>query len=295
MLISKKDVKILLKYSLRFLPDKLYIKLYYRIALKRKLNLESPVTFNEKIQWLKFNNRSPFFTMVSDKYKVRPYVGEKIGDKYLVKLLGVWDSFDEINFNQLPNRFVLKCNHDSGGLAICYDKNNFDIKNARRIIEASLKRNFFYVGREWQYKNIKPKIICEELLCDEQGNVPVDYKISCFNGKVDNIMVCIERFTKTGVKFYFFDKEWQLLRLNRGDEKLPLDFTLPKPDNLEEMINIAEQLSEPFTYARIDLYNLNGKVYFSEITLSPNSGFDSDITYETDLMFGKKLKIPYFD
>lgn len=284
---------IKLKYALRFLPDKMYLKLYFYLTLKRKLDLKNPRTLNEILQWMKFNERTPLQSLVSDKYAVRAYIEKIIGEKYLVPLIGKWEKAEDINFDMLPDEFVLKCNHDSGGLVICKNKKQLDEKSAVKKIKKSLARNFYFVGREWQYKNIKPMVICEKLLLDSEGNTPADYKISCFNGKVDNIMVCTGRFTKEGVKFYFFDKDWKFLPYNKGDDKLPVDFTLPKPENLEEMFYIAEKLSEPFYYARIDLYNINGKIYFSEITLCPNSGFDSDITYDTDLLFGNKLYIPY--
>lgn len=291
--MNRAELMINLKYALRFLPDTLYVKLYFWLTLKRKLDLNNPKTLNEKLQWMKFNDRNPFYSMVTDKVLVRDYIINTIGEKYLVPLLGVWENFDDINFDDLPNEFVLKCNHDSGGLVLCKDKSRLDMAKAKEKISKSLKRQFYYIGREWQYRSIEPKVIAEKLLLDESGNPPADYKISCFNGVVDNIMICVDRFTEEGVKFYFFDKEWNFLRYNRGDEKLPDNFSLPKPDNLEELIQVAEKLSKDFNYARIDLYNVNGKVYFSEITLSPNSGFDTDISYETDKLLGEKLHIPY--
>ncbi len=283
----------MLKYSLRFLPDETYVKLYYRVHVKRKLNLKKPKTFNEKLQWLKFNDRDPFYAIVVDKYKVREYIKDTIGEEYLIPLIGVWDNFDDIDFDSLPDKFVLKCNHDSGGLVICTDKDKLDIKAARKKINSSLKCQFYYVGREWQYKNVKPKIICEQFI-GEQDCPPADYKISCFNGKPDNIMVCYGRETGT-TKYYFFDMDWKLLRYNKWGKNAPEDFTLPKPENLEDMIRVAEILSKPYYYARIDLYNIDGKIYFGEITLCPNSGFDANILPETDELFGEKLKLPTVD
>lgn len=291
--MKKKDLMLKLKYILRFMPDELYVKLYFRMAVGRKLNLKHPKTFNEKLQWMKFNERTSFYAMLSDKCAVRDFVKERIGNQYLVKLYGAWNNPEEIDFTILPDKFVLKCNHDSGGLVICNDKSTIDYHSTIRCLNKCLKRQFYYIGREWHYKNIRPKVICEELLLDNEGNLPVDYKISCFNGKADNIMVCTGRFSKDGVKYYFFDKDWNFLRYNKGDENLPKDFTLQRPKNLEEMIIIAEKLADDLYYARIDLYNIEGRIYFSEITLCPNSGFDSDITYETDLLLGSKLNIPY--
>ncbi|WP_248624394.1 ATP-grasp fold amidoligase family protein [Enterococcus cecorum] len=285
----------LFKRSLRILPDKMYIKIYYRLRVGRSLNISSPTTLNEKIQWLKFNYRNPLQTIVSDKLLVRDYITHKIGDEYLIPLLGYWDTFDQIDFDSLPNKFVLKCNHDSGGLVICDGKEHFNYKKAQKIINKSLKNNFFYIGREYQYKNIQPKILCEQYI-SEDGNVPVDYKIYCFNGKPDVILVCKDRFmgNSNRARYQFYDQSWNYLPLNRDDDKLP-KFDIPKPKNLDKMLEIATSLSEDFIFSRIDLYNIDGKIYFGEITLSPNSGFDPDISYETDSLFGDKLKIPYWD
>lgn len=283
------------KKSLRFLPDMTYIKLYYRLRVGRKLNVRNPETLNEKLQWLKFNYRFPLQSIVSDKLLVRDYVKEKIGEKYLIPLLGSWKEYSDIDFSALPNQFVLKCNHDSGGLVVCTDKEKLNHEEAKRKIEKSLKSNFFYIGREYQYRNIKPMIICEKFISDN-GKVPMDYKIYCFNGKPDVILVCRDRFSKNThrASYLFFDQKWNFQPLDKGDENLQ-DVDIPKPENLDEMIEIAKKLSEDFVFARIDLYNIKGKIYFGEITLSPNSGFDPDIKYETDLMFGKKLEIPYWN
>lgn len=284
-----------LKRILRIIPDKQYIKLYFYLRLKRKLNLKNPRNLNDKLQWMKFNYRFPLQTIVSDKYLVRNYVEEKVGNEYLIPLYGSWFKFDDIDFDALPEQFVLKCNHDSGGLAICKDKKIFDKEKAKKKINRSLKDNFFYIGREYQYKNIKPRIICEKFISDH-GNIPMDYKIYCFNGKPDVILVCKDRFRNDShrAQYLYFDQYWNFLPLNKGDELLETP-NIEKPINLDKMLLIARKLSEDFIFARIDLYNIDGKIYFGEITLSPNSGFDPDITEETDLDFGNKLKIPFWD
>lgn len=285
----------LIKKSLRFLPDRPYIKLYYRLRVGRKLNLDNPTTLNEKLQWMKFNYRFTLQSIVSDKLLVRDYVKRKIGEDYLIPLLGSWEKYDDINFAALPDRFVLKCNHDSGGLVVCTDKQQLNYSEARLKIERSLNSNFYYIGREYQYRNIKPRIICEQFISDH-GQVPMDYKIYCFNGKPDVILVCRDRFSKNThrASYIFFDQNWNFLPLNKGDESARIP-DVPKPKNLNRMIEIAKNLSKDFIFSRIDLYNVDGKIYFGEITLSPNSGFDPDITYDTDLMFGRKLEIPYWD
>ena len=293
--MDRDKVMTLIKKSLRFLPDKAYIKLYYRFRVGRKLNIKNPTTLNEKLQWMKFNYRFPLQSIVSDKLLVRDYVADKIGEEFLIPLIGTWEKFDDIDFKKLPNKFVLKCNHDSGGLVVCTDKNNLNYKKSRKKIEKSLNSNFFYIGREYQYKNIKPMIICEQFISD-CGKVPMDYKIYCFNGKPDVILVCRDRFSKNThrASYLFFDQNWRFLPVDKGDDEIE-EVDIPKPKNLDKMIEIARELSKDFLFARIDLYNIDGKIYFGEITLSPNSGFDPDIKYETDLMFGEKLSIPYWD
>ncbi|MFR1882878.1 ATP-grasp fold amidoligase family protein [Blautia sp.] len=292
---SKEEIMTFLKKSLRILPDKQYVALYYRLRIGKKLNWNNPKTLNEKLQWMKFNYRFPLQSIVSDKLLVRDYVRDKIGEKYLIPLYGSWDSFEGIDFDALPDKFVLKCNHDSGGLVVCQDKSKLNRKKAKKKIEKSLKANFYVIGREYQYKNIIPKIICEQFI-SEDGTVPNDYKIYCFNGKPDVILVCRDRFSKNSHRaaYLFFDQNWKFLPLNKGDESVT-NPDVPKPENLDEMIEIARVLSQDFVFSRIDLYNIRGKIYFGEITLSPNSGFDPDITAETDAMFGKKLEIPYWD
>ena len=293
--MNREKVMTFLKKSLRFLPDKTYIKLYYRLRVGRPLNTENPTTLNEKLQWLKFNYRFPLQSIVSDKLLVRDYVAEKIGAEYLIPLLGSWENYDDVDFDKLPEQFVLKCNHDSGGLVVCTDKSKLNHKEAKRKLEKSLKSNFFYIGREYQYRNIKPRIICEQFISDN-GKVPMDYKIYCFNGKPDVILVCRDRFSNNShrASYLYFDQDWKFQPLNKEDENL-VDVDILKPKNLDEMIEIARELSKNFFFARIDLYNIGGQIYFGEITLSPNSGFDPDIKYETDLMFGEKLKIPYWN
>ena len=293
--MNRDELMKTLKKTLRILPDKQYVKLYFHLRLKRKLNLKNPRHLNDKLQWMKFNYRFPLQTIVSDKYLVRDYVEKKIGNEYLIPLYGNWFKFNDIDFDTLPDQFVLKCNHDSGGLAICKDKKTFDKENAKKKINKSLKDNFFYIGREYQYKNIIPRIICEKFISDN-GNVPMDYKIYCFNGKPDVILVCKNRFRNDSHKaqYLYFDQNWNFVPLNKGDE-LSENPNIEKPKNLDEMLSIARKLSEDFIFARIDLYNLDGKIYFGEITLTPNSGFDPDITEETDLYFGNKLEIPYWN
>lgn len=292
--MNREKIMTFVKKSFRFLPDRVYIKLYYRMRVGTKLDVKNPKTLNEKLQWLKFNYRFPLQSIVSDKLLVRDYVKEKIGEQYLIPLLGKWKNYEDIDFSTLPEKFVLKCNHDSGGLIVCRDKNKLNYRKAKNKITKSLKSNFYYIGREYQYRNIKPMILCEKFISDN-GNIPMDYKIYCFNGKPDVILVCKDRFSRNThrASYLYYDQDWNFVPLNKGDDEID-DPKIERPKNLEKMLEIAQILSKDFIFARIDLYNIDGTIYFGEITLSPNSGFDADITKETDAMLGKKINIPYW-
>lgn len=269
--MNKDETMLCLKRSLRLLSDKAYVKLYFRMWFKGMLNLQNPQTLNEKLQRMKFNYRFPLQTVVSDKYAMRKYVADKIGEEYLILLLGEWKGFDDIDFDKFPNQFVLKCNHDSGGLEICEDKHKFNKEETRqKINKSSLKSNFYDVGREYQNRNIVSRIIFEKCI-SEDGSITKDYKIYCLNGKTDAILVCTDRFSKHShkAKYYFFGKEWNFLRYNYGDDKISTS-NIPKPENLTQMLAIAEMLSQNFISTRIDFYNSNGKIYFGGIRERPD-------------------------
>lgn len=268
------------------ISDEIFIKAYYYNVFHRAIDLKNPQTLNEKLQWLKLYDRNPEYTTMVDKYAVKQYVADKIGEEYIIPTLGVWNHFDEIDFKMLPNQFVLKCTHDSGGLIICKDKSQLDLKAARQKIEKSLKHNYYLSGREWPYKNVKPRIIAEKYMTDSPDiDEFTDYKFYCFNGYVDCVLTCIERSTGNP-KFYFFDKDWKLLRYNKRGKEAPADFTLPKPENIEEMFRIASELSKGIPFLRVDLYNSSGKIYFGELTFFPDSGWDPNRLPEIDLYFG---------
>lgn len=266
------------------LPDVPYLKLSYFVKMKEKLKLNNPEKFNEKLQWLKLYNRNPKYTKIVDKYRVREYIAEKIGAQYLIPLIGVWDSPYDINFESFPNQFVLKCNHDSGGLSICRDKKNYDINKAKKKLSESLKRNLYYYGREWPYKNVERKIICEQYL----GDNPNDYKFFCFNGKVEYILVCSDRFSK--LKETFFDRDWNIAPFKRPG--INIDNNIIKPNNLEKMIELAEELSEGEPFLRVDFYEVDNKIYFGELTFYPASGFSKFYPEEWDFKLGNLIKLP---
>jgi len=290
-----KNPKLILLFFLnsrifRLLPDDLYLKIKYRLTMGRKLDLNNPETFNQKLQWLKLYDRKPEYTQMVDKYEVRKYIKEIIGEEYLIPLLGVYDSFEEIDFDNLPDEFVLKPNHTSGDIFICKNKSKIDYKKLKKEVNRWLKREYYWLHREWPYKNVKPRIICEELIKTENGGFPYDYKFHCFNGEPDNVMVCIER-ESGNPKFYFFDNEWNLLRYNLAGINAPQGFTLPKPKKMDEMFMLAKKLSSGFPFIRVDFFCENEKIYFGELTFFPASGFDVNLLKETDILFGEKLEL----
>ncbi len=283
-------LKFIKRKILQLMPSFLVIKKEYKDTFGRDLNLKNPSTFNEKIQWLKLYDRKKEYTQFVDKVLVRSFVEQTIGSEYLIPIIGVFKNFNEINFESLPNRFVIKTNNSSGGVIVCLDKNSFDIENARRTINKKLSENFYINTREYPYKHIKPRIIIEEFIGENEKN-PIDYKILSFNGVPDNVMVCIER--ETGhPKFYFFDLEWNLLRYNKQGRDVKVNVDIPKPKNFSKMLEIAEKLSKDIPLLRIDLYNINGKIYFGEMTFYPDSGLDKNLLPEYDRLLGAKIMLP---
>lgn len=277
----------------RILGNKTYLRIYFKYKMGYKLNLKNPKTFNEKLQWLKLYDRNPEYTMMVDKYEVRKYIKEKIGEEYLIPLIGVYDKFEDIDFDKLPNQFVIKCNHDSGGLVICKDKSNLDIESIRKKINKSLKTNYYYSGREWPYKNVKPKIIIEEYMEDKIDKELIDYKLYAFNGKVDYVMVCFDRFNG-GTKFIYFDKDWNIKKTFSNDGiKYGDIIKLRKPKNLDKMFKFASLLSKNIPFVRVDFYEVNGKLYFGELTFFPSSGFDNTRTDDVTEYLNNKLGVDY--
>ncbi len=273
-----------------WMSDKNYLKMMYYVTIGKKLSFQSPQTFNEKIQWLKLYDRNPIYTDLVDKYEVRRYIAKVIGKEYLIPLIGVWDTFEDIDFSKLPNQFVLKCTHDSGGLVICKDKSKLNIEEARKKINKCLKRNFYYVGREFSYKNIKPRVICEEYMVDDSGLELKDYKFLCFNGQVKCSFVCLNRNSLNGLNVDFYDLDWTPMPFERH---YPNSGTLiPKPKNYNEMIHFAEKLSKEIPFVRTDFYESNGQLYFGELTFYPGSGFEEFSPESYDYLLGSWLELP---
>lgn len=284
-----------LKKLARFIPDKMYLKMKFRIQMGEKLNLKDPKTLNAKLQWLKLYNRNPQYTMMVDKYEVRDYVAKVLGQEYLIPLLGVWEDPEQIDFDALPEQFVLKCTHNSGlGMYICKDKTKMDVQKVKNNLRKGLAQNYYLSEREWPYKNVKPRIVAEKFMTDYPGATEfTDYKFFCFGDYVDCVMCCYDRNTGN-VKFHFFEEDWTFKRYTIEDGDLPEDFTKPKPANMDEMFAVARKLAKEVDapFVRVDLYNSDGQIYFGELTFFPDSGFDNTITPESDRYFGDLIKLP---
>lgn len=277
----------------KHLSDKTYLALKYYAFIGKRLNLDQPKTFNEKLQWLKLFDRKDIYTTMVDKSAVKQYVAGIIGNEHIIPTLGVWSHFDDIDFNELPNQFVLKCTHDSGGLVICLDKSKFDKEAARQKIEKSLNRDYFLLHREWPYKNVKPLIIAEQYMKDDETDELRDYKFFCFNGIVRAMFVATERQKKgTEVKFDFFDTEFRHLPLRQGHPNA--EVPPAKPKGFELMKTLAEKLSAGIPHVRVDFYSVNGKVYFGELTFSHFAGFVPFQPERWDKVFGEWIKLPNY-
>lgn len=275
---------------LSFIPDRLYIQIKYFYHFHKFANLKNPRTYNEKLQWLKLNDHNSIYHKLADKYEVKEYVKNIIGEEYVIKTLGLWDNFDDIDFNSLPNKFVLKCTHDSGGLVVCKDKSKLVIEKAKKTINESLNTNYYYHSREWAYKDIKPRIIAEEYIETENGDLP-DYKLFCFDGEVKALYVATDRFSKDEeTKFDFFDENFEHLPFVNSHPNS--NKTIEKPINFNKMKELASMLTKEYTHIRADFYNINGKIYFGELTFYHMSGFQPFYPKEWDYKFGSWLEIP---
>ncbi len=288
------------KFKNNVLPDKTNISINYKKKFGKKPNLTDPKTLNEKIQWLKLNDRSPLHTQCADKYAVRDYVSSRIGNEYLVPLYFHSKNVNDIVPENLPNSpFIIKTNHDSGGGIIIKDKSSANWNEIQKGLQKRLETNYYKASKEWQYKNIKPRVIVEELLQDSKGNIPLDYKLHCFNGKVLMIQVDIGRGTKNHHRNWY-SKDWEREPYRwsspKGDGIYtdPSEEDIPKPATLEKMIELSEVLSDGFDYVRVDLYDVDGKVYFGELTFHHDGGYQPILPEKWDLILGQKLTLSKF-
>lgn len=276
------------KYALRFLPDEMYIQLYYFLHFKHFCNLKNPKTYNEKLNWLKlYDHRSEYPGMV-DKYEAKKYVAQIIGDEYIIPTLGVWNSFDEIDFDKLPNQFVLKCTHDSEGIVIVNDKKTMDMEATKNKLTAALDLNFYYIGREWPYKSIRPRIIAEQYMEDHVDGELRDFKFFCFDG-VPKVMFVASDRSKGDVKFDYFDLNFNHLDIK---QKYPNAGIIRKPITFDKMVELSGRLSKGYPHIRVDFYEVDGKLYFGELTLYHFSGFMPFQPEKWDEIFGEWLNLP---
>lgn len=273
--------------------DRLYLSVAYFMSHLRRIRWKQPVTFNEKTMWLKLWSKGRGFELYVDKYEVRSYVAGKIGEKYLIPILGVWDSLDEIDFSLLPENYVLKTTHDSGGVAIVHGSLT---PESRHLLKKHLRFNYFYRGREYPYKNTRPRIIAEQLMVDESGWDLKDYKIFCFNGEPKILFTASERFrTKGGkAKFDYFDMDLVRLPFSSAGHEAAYHTGEKHPPiaGFEEMKSLARKLSEGFPFIRIDFYDINGRVYFGEMTFFHDDGMVPILPYEWDVRLGEMISLP---
>lgn len=272
-----------------WLPDRSYLKLVYWGETGKRLNLDEPVGYNEKIQWLKLYNRKPEYSKYVDKYAVRLYVKETIGEQYLIPLLGVYNNVAEINWVSLPKQFVLKCTHGSGSNIICSDIDKLDIQTSKMKLTKWMKKSWFWFGREWAYKNVKPRIICEEYMVDESSNELKDYKFFCFKGEPKLIEVDFDRFVEHKRNLYTTD--WQYVEVSIQYPTQP-EFNIPKPEKLDDMLRCARSLSRNIPHVRIDFYSINDQIFFGEMTFYHGSGFDTFTPESYEELMGSWIQLP---
>lgn len=294
---SKNPLKIINYFGsrghLKFIPDPWYLKIIYRARLGKKLNLLNPQTYTEKIQWLKLYDRKAGYSKLVDKYEVRKFIAKTIGEQYLIPLIGVYQTFDEIDFNQLPHQFVLKCTHDSGSVVICKDKSKFDRKAAEKKLNGQMKKNYYYPSREWPYRHIKPRIICEAYLDDGENEVPKDYKIFCFHGEPKFIFLLHDRFHKELPRSgTVYTTDWEIEPCVFDSHYMRNTNKEEKPKCLAKMLELCRILSKGFPQVRIDFYTIEDKCYFGEMTLTHSGGFCQIKPEAYDELLGSFLRLP---
>lgn len=295
MAFFENRIRQLFKQTLTRISPRLNTEVIYFMKFKKRINLKHPKTLDEKIQYLKFHDyyKNPLVTQCADKYAVREYVELKGCGEILNELIGCYEHVEEIPWNELPNQFVIKWNFGCGQNLICFDKSKLDIEDAKHKLRAwyNTKDTFYLTYSEMQYKGIKPLLICEKLIETADGNLPVDYKFYCFDGRAECVLVCVGRDNQGhGAKYYFFNKKWELLRYNKTGKDAPQDFSIPKPEGIESLFEYAEKLSKPFPFVRADFYLENGKITFGELTFTPCGGFDTNRLPETQEYFGSLVK-----
>lgn len=273
------------------MSDEDYIRLRYRQAFGKEPNLDNPKTFNEKIQWLKLYDRKPIYTLMVDKYLAKDLISQKVGKDYVIPTLGKWNWFEEIDFSQLPEQFVLKCNHDCGSVYVCKDKKTFNYNLVRRKINSALKKNYYWRTREWPYKDVVPCIIAEQYMEDSTTHDLKDYKFFCFDGVVKALFIASDRQEKDkDTKFDFFDADYNHLDFCNGHPNA--NPTPKKPQSFDKMKELASVLSKGIPLLRVDFYEVDGKPYVGELTFSHWNGMVPFTPEEWDYIFGEWITLP---
>lgn len=268
-IFKNRETRLKLIAKLKFIPDKLYLKIVYRIKTGKKLNLKNPTGFCEKLNYLKIYNKIEKYTDLVDKIKVKEYITKNFGEEYIFPTLGVWDHYRQIDFNNLPDKFVLKCNHDSGSIKVVVDKSEINHKEFENFFENRLKQNPFYIGREYPYKNVKPKIMAEKYMTPK-GKVDInDFKFFCFDGEPKIMYIASQR--SIDCKFDFYDMNFSHLNIVNIHPQSGVE--IEKPEKFEDMVEFARKLSKGFKFVRVDLYQIDGKIYFGEFTFFHGGGF----------------------
>lgn len=289
-IIKNKNLRLKLIRCLNWIPDKTMLKFQYRVKLGRKLNLRNPKRWTEKAQWYKLYYHDPLMTKCADKYTVREYVQQKGLGAILNELYGVYDSPLEIDFDSLPEKFVIKVTSGCGTNIIVKNKKEFNKEDAiQKLAQWQKNGKQKSVGREWPYYNIKPRIIIEKYLEETETGL-IDYKFFCFNGKANHLLVISDRFTEEKLDLY--DTEWNRMNVIQSDCPNQTPYNLPKPENFKEMVKMAEVLSKDFPHTRVDFYNINGKIYFGELTFFSGSGYYIFTPDEFDFIMGEKFVLP---
>lgn len=290
-IFKRQELRLKLLRLLDFVPDKLMIKIQYRLATGKRLNLNSPTRFTEKIQWYKLNYRDPLLVKCSDKYAVRDYISQKGLEDILVPLYGAYDKAEDIDFKKLPDKFVLKTNNGSHTNILCDKKEKLNKEETIKTMNQWLTKRSSKLGREWSYYDIEPKIVCEKYLDKDENNDLIDYKFFCFNGEPFYLYVIKERFLPGGAKLGLYDMDFKKLPYRRPDIAL-INKEVEKPKNFDRMIEIARVLSKDFPHVRVDLYNIDGKIYFGELTFYNGSGYKIYVSEEFDFIVGDKFELP---
>ena len=272
------------------LSDEEFLKKVFPKYMGYPLDLENPKTFSEKLQWLKVNYREPIQTVMVDKHEAKHFISQRVGDQYIIPTLAVWDSVEDIDFDALPNQFVLKCTHDSGGIVICKDKSSLDREAAKAKLRASLKRDYSKIAREWAYQNVPRRIIAEEYISELGNEDLLDYKMYSFHGEPKLTVVCSDRFSKTGTRMNFYDINWEPMGIHFGHYP-PLSTEFPKPATYEEMKRLTAELSKDCPFLRVDFYEIKGRLYIGELTFFPGAGLEQFCPMTKDYELGEWLHL----